>query len=116
MGKFFTFTSQCFINYDQATASNKYVTIDNRPIFNLYFSQKCINHASEFFEEKSRLKNWHCLKYRYFTSFPGVEILWKGTVSAEFRLVTCDTKLRLFHQYTQKSVLHMNIIDGLRMR
>ena len=26
----------------------------------------------------------HCLKYRTFTKFPGVEILWKRTVSAEF--------------------------------
>ena len=24
----------------------------------------------------------HCEKYRNFTKFPGVEILWKGTVSA----------------------------------
>ena len=27
----------------------------------------------------------HCVKYRNFTEFPGTEILWKGTVSAEFR-------------------------------
>ena len=26
----------------------------------------------------------HCIKYRNFTSFPGVGILWEGTVSAEF--------------------------------
>ena len=26
-----------------------------------------------------------CVKYRYFTEFPGVEILRKGRVSAEFR-------------------------------
>ena len=24
----------------------------------------------------------HCVKYRNFTKFPGVGILWKGTVSA----------------------------------
>ena len=27
----------------------------------------------------------HCIKYRNFNKFPGVEILWKGIVSAEFR-------------------------------
>ena len=27
----------------------------------------------------------HCIKYRYFSLFPGVKILWKCTVSAEFR-------------------------------
>ena len=27
----------------------------------------------------------HYVKYRNFTHFLGVEILWKGTVSAEFR-------------------------------
>ena len=79
MEKIFTLTSQCFINYDQATGLNKYITIDKNLIFNLYFSQEYINHASEFFEEKSGLKNWHCLKYRYFTLFPGVEILWKDS-------------------------------------
>ena len=26
----------------------------------------------------------HCKKYRNFTQFPGVEILWKGTVSTKF--------------------------------
>ena len=28
----------------------------------------------------------HCVKYRNFTQFRGVEILWKGTVSRQFRV------------------------------
>ena len=55
MGKFFTFTYQCFIIYGQVTGFNKCITIDNNLIFNLHFSQKYINHISEFFEEKGRL-------------------------------------------------------------
>ena len=29
----------------------------------------------------------HCVKCRNYTQFPGVEILWKGTVSAKFRAI-----------------------------
>ena len=29
----------------------------------------------------------HCGKYRNFTKFPDVEILWKGKVSAQFRVI-----------------------------
>ena len=32
----------------------------------------------------SKLGLFHCLKYYNFTYFPGVENLWKGTVSAQF--------------------------------
>ena len=31
----------------------------------------------------------HCEKYRHFTQFPSVEILWKGAVSAECRANRC---------------------------
>ena len=31
-------------------------------------------------ESQGRIYN-HCVKYRNFTQFPGVENLWKGTVS-----------------------------------
>ena len=30
---------------------------------------------------------FHCVKYCNFTKFSGVEILWKGTVSAQFRTI-----------------------------
>ena len=33
-----------------------------------------------------------CIKYRYFTYFPGMEILWKPTVSVEFRSQNFHTK------------------------
>ena len=33
----------------------------------------------------SETQMMHCIKYRNFTSFPGVKILWKYTVTAEFR-------------------------------
>ena len=29
----------------------------------------------------------YCVKYRNTTQFPGVKILWKGTVSAEFQVI-----------------------------
>ena len=32
------------------------------------------------------VKELHCVKYQNVTLFPGVEILWKGTVSTEFRV------------------------------
>ena len=33
----------------------------------------------------STLRTYYCVKYRNFTQFPDVEILWKHIVSAEFR-------------------------------
>ena len=39
-----------------------------------------------FFPEKTNLRSFkHYVKYRNITNFPGVEILWKGTVSTKFR-------------------------------
>ena len=35
--------------------------------------------------QQSLFMSHHCVKYRNFTQFPGVEILWKGTVSEWFR-------------------------------
>ena len=35
------------------------------------------------------------MQYRNFNYFPGVEILWKDTVSAEFRAVLPDTRRKL---------------------
>ena len=38
-------------------------------------------------DKKTLSKNIiHCVKYRNFTQLPGVEISWKGTVSAQFRV------------------------------
>ena len=45
------------------------------------------------------------MKYRNFTKFPGKEILWKGTVSAEFpaiRLKLCRDCVFLQNFYTSK--------------
>ena len=56
-------------------------------IFNRYFDY-WIPEFIRIFQWRS----WHCIKYRIFTQFPGVEILWKGTVSAEppvIRLKLC---------------------------
>ena len=35
--------------------------------------------------EQGTTISYHCVKYRNFTYFPGVKILWEDTVSAEFR-------------------------------
>ena len=52
---------------------------------------------------------YYCEKYRNFTQFPGVEILWKGTA---FRIVSGESrdqvKLRYLTQCKFKSYHHLN--------
>ena len=52
----------------------------------IFWSKK----SSRFLMKRIRLEvlvfitNWHCAKYRNLIYFPGVKILWKGTVSSQF--------------------------------
>ena len=48
------------------------------------------NHQRKF----SVMTHNHCVKYRNFTEFPDVEMLWKGTVSAVFPVVCLSTKFQ----------------------
>ena len=38
------------------------------------------------YKKKTCMPYMHCIKYRYFTQFPGVGILWKVTVATEFQV------------------------------
>ena len=43
---------------------------------------KVESNSEEEMHNVMRIK--HCVKFRNFTQFPGVEILWKGAVSVQF--------------------------------
>ena len=53
---------------------------DNGDIFETFYI-KTGNFGDILYESNCK----HCIKYCNYTWFPGVEILWKGSVSAEFR-------------------------------
>ena len=44
----------------------------------------------------------HCVKYHSFTQFPGLKILWRGTVSADFRAI--HLKLCLFTKFPHQEM------------
>ena len=64
-------------------------------------------HNSNVNSKGRELAHWsiHCVKYRNFTQFSGVDILWKGTVHAEF-CVNCGDHRDL------RSMMNIEMRDG----
>ena len=69
-----------------------------------------------FSYKSQNVKLKHCAKYRNFIQFPGVEILWKGTVSRKLGEITVIYAVEwieiLFHPFISAVRSHANLKEA----